>query len=30
PEEIERMRDQSFLRHALATGKTLYEKRPEH
>jgi predicted nucleotidyltransferase len=29
PEEIERMCDQPFLRHALATGKALYEKRPE-
>jgi len=25
PQEIERMRDRPFLRHALATGKVLYE-----
>ncbi len=29
PEEMERMRDRPFLRHALATGKVLYERRPE-
>lgn len=27
PEEMERMRDRPFLRHALRTGKVLYEKR---
>lgn len=29
PEEMERMRDRPFLRHALATGKALYERRFE-
>lgn len=28
PREIEQMRDRPFLRHALETGKVLYEKRP--
>jgi len=28
PREMERMRDRPFLRHALKTGKVLYEKRP--
>ncbi|MFH1570121.1 MAG: nucleotidyltransferase domain-containing protein [Gemmatimonadota bacterium] len=26
PEEMERMRDRSFMRHALATGKVLYAR----
>lgn len=26
PEEMERMRDRPFIRHALATGKVLYER----
>ncbi|MBO9312053.1 MAG: nucleotidyltransferase domain-containing protein [Chloroflexus sp.] len=29
PEELQAMRDRPFLRHALATGKVLYEKRSE-
>lgn len=28
PEEIERMRDRPFIRHALKTGKVVYEKGP--
>ena len=28
PQEMEQMRDRPFMRHALETGKVLYEKRP--
>jgi len=28
PDEIERMRERPFLRHALKTGKVLYERQP--
>jgi predicted nucleotidyltransferase len=29
PQELEWLRDRPFIRHALATGKVLYEKRTE-
>jgi predicted nucleotidyltransferase len=28
PKEMERMRDRSFVRHALKTGRVLYERQP--
>lgn len=28
PQEMEQMRDRPFLRHALKTGKVLYERKP--
>jgi len=28
PDEIERMRERPFMRHALKTGKVLYERQP--
>ena len=28
PRELEQLRDRPFLRHALKTGKVLYEKEP--